>query len=138
MENQQVRVGVGVWIVHDNKVLMNYRVKPHGGGTWAPPGGHLEMNESWEDCAKREALEEAGLVIKDVTCFAVTNDIFPDTGKHYVTLHMQARSETADFVNKEPEKYQDFKWVSWDNLPTPLFPSNINLIAQNKKPTYLS
>jgi len=135
---QHVRVGVGFWIVHKGKVLMNYRVKPHGGGTWAPPGGHLEMNESWEECAKREALEEAGMVITDVECFAVTNDIFEATGKHYVTLHMQARSSTDKFTNMEPEKYQQFGWFVWDELPTPLFPSNVNLLRQNKKPTYLN
>lgn len=137
MSENTVRVGIGVWIVHDNKVLMSYRVKPHGGGTWAPPGGHLEMNETWEECAIREAREEAGLDISDVELFAVTNDIFPETGKHYITLHMQARSATPHFTNMEPEKYQQFNWFEWDKLPQPLFSSNINLLNANKKPTYL-
>ncbi|MBI1308908.1 MAG: NUDIX domain-containing protein [Proteobacteria bacterium] len=138
MTEQFPRVGVAAWIIHDGKVLMNYRTKPHGGGTWAPPGGHLEMNESWEDCARREAMEEAGLHIEDVEFFALTNDIFPESGKHYITIHMQSRSKTANFINREPEKYKDYQWFKWDELPSPLFPSNVNLLKQNKKPPYLS
>ncbi len=133
-----VRVGVGVWIIHDGKVLMNYRIKPHGGGTWAPPGGHLEMNESWEDCAKREAMEEAGLQITNIELFAVTNDIFPESGKHYVTLHMQAHSSTSEFTNMEPDKYQQYGWYKWEELPQPSLPSVANLLQQNKKPPYLN
>jgi 8-oxo-dGTP diphosphatase len=133
MNQPTVRVGLAVWIVHDNKVLMDFRIKPHGGGTWAPPGGHLELNESWEDCARREAKEEAGLDIKDVSFFTATNDIFPETGKHYVTLHMQARSYSPEFINSEPEKYKDFGWYTWENLPQPTFPG----ISTLPKPTYL-
>jgi len=95
------------------------------------------MNESWEDCAKREAMEEAGLQITNVELFAVTNDIFPETGKHYVTLHMQARSNTSEFTNMEPDKYQQYDWYKWEELPQPLLPAIINLLKMNKKPTYL-
>lgn len=133
MTEQHPRVGLATWIVHDNKVLMSYRIKPHGGGTWAPPGGHLEMNETWEQCARREAMEETGLAIHDITHFATTNDIFPETGKHYITLHMQARSATPNFTNTEPEKYKDFGWYTWESLPQPTFPG----ISTLPKPTYL-
>jgi len=61
MENP--KVGVGVIIVKDNKVLMQKRINAHGNGSWSFPGGHLEFNEELEDCAKRETLEEAGINI---------------------------------------------------------------------------
>lgn len=32
--------------------------------TWNLPGGHLEMDESLEDCAVRECFEESGVSIK--------------------------------------------------------------------------
>lgn len=49
----------------DNKILVCKR----GPGArfakdkWNLPGGHLEMNESLEDCAVRECLEETGVII---------------------------------------------------------------------------
>lgn len=35
----------------------------HGGGEWALPGGHLEMGETFEQCAAREVEEETGIVV---------------------------------------------------------------------------
>jgi 8-oxo-dGTP diphosphatase len=46
------RVGVGVIIIKNNKVLLLKRKASHGIGTWAFVGGHLEFNETLEECAK--------------------------------------------------------------------------------------
>ncbi len=56
----KIRVGVGIMIFKDGKVLMGRRKGSHGAGEYAFPGGHLDFGESFEDCAKRETLEEAG------------------------------------------------------------------------------
>jgi 8-oxo-dGTP diphosphatase len=50
-----------------NRLLLIRRRKPPNLGTWSPPGGKLEMHlgESPYECAKREALEEVGLKLKD-------------------------------------------------------------------------
>ena len=58
MESKCPKVGVGVAVVKDGKVLLGKRKNAHGEGTWSFPGGHLEYKESWEDCAIRETLEE--------------------------------------------------------------------------------
>ena len=57
-------------------------------GTWGLPGGHLEANESFEDCANREILEETGLQIRNLRFLTATNDIMESEGKHYVTIFM--------------------------------------------------
>ena len=50
-----------------NRLLLIPRKKPPNINTWSPPGGKLEMQmgESPFECAKREALEEVGLKLKD-------------------------------------------------------------------------
>lgn len=55
-------------------------------GKWAFPGGHLEYGESFIDCAERETLEETALKVKGLKIVHVTNDIFEEAGKHYITL----------------------------------------------------
>ena len=39
------RVGIGVIIRKDNKILLGKRKNAHGEGSWCFPGGHLEFNE---------------------------------------------------------------------------------------------
>ncbi|OGK15480.1 DNA mismatch repair protein MutT, partial [Candidatus Roizmanbacteria bacterium RIFCSPHIGHO2_01_FULL_39_12b] len=89
MENRP-KVGVGVLVVKDGKTLFGKRKNAHGDGLWCFPGGHLELNESWEECAVRETMEETGLKIKNVRFATATNDIFPVEGKHYITIFMIA------------------------------------------------
>ena len=40
------RVGVGVIVQRDGRILLGKRLGAHGEGTWALPGGHLEFGES--------------------------------------------------------------------------------------------
>ncbi len=49
-----------VYIFHENKVLLHRHGKL---GKWLPPGGHLELNETPPEAARREAKEETGLDI---------------------------------------------------------------------------
>lgn len=63
-------------------------------GTYALPGGHLEFQESFEECSARELQEETGLQIhtRDFHFLTCTNNILvKDGGKHYVTVFMVAR-----------------------------------------------
>lgn len=64
-----------------------------GTGTWALPGGKLSVGETWFECAERETLEETSLKIKAKSFVAVTNDIFVDEGKHFVTLYILCERE---------------------------------------------
>src|SRR5215469_4737907 len=50
-DDSHPKVGVGVMILKDGKVLIGKRKGAHGAGEWAWPGGHLEYMESFEDCA---------------------------------------------------------------------------------------
>jgi len=64
--DKKPKVGVGIIVIKDNKVLLGKRKNSHGEGSWCFPGGHLEFNESLENCAKREVLEETGIEIKNI------------------------------------------------------------------------
>jgi 8-oxo-dGTP diphosphatase len=86
MKEIRPKVGIGVYIV-DGKgnLLMTLRTSVHEPGTWCPPGGHLEMGESFLECSKKEVKEEVGLEIEEVELLAVVNNIFSQE-KHYVNI----------------------------------------------------
>lgn len=130
-DTQKPRVGVGVFILKNNKILLGLRKGSHGEGTWAPPGGHLEFGESLEYCAQREVLEETGLVIKNIRKLTFTNDIFEAEQKHYITCFLVADYAEGELVNLEPEKCEKWDWFEWDSLPRPLFPTVKSLLKEN-------
>jgi 8-oxo-dGTP diphosphatase len=134
MENNRPKVGTGVIIIKDNKVLLGKRKSALGHGTWCFPGGHLEFGESWEDCAVRETMEEAGITIKNIRFSAVTNDIYPTEAKHYITLFMLADFDSGEVKIMEPEKCEEWGWFEWGNLPRPLLIAIENLLKQNYNP----
>jgi 8-oxo-dGTP diphosphatase len=119
--SQEPKVGTAIIITRDNQVLLMKRKGPHGAGTWSPPGGHLDYGESPEQCAAREAKEEVGVEARDLRFRAVTNDVFEESGRHYITLWLEAGSfsgEPAIIAGKEVE---EIGWFAWDALPQPLF-----------------
>lgn len=124
------KVGIGVIIIKDNQILLGKRQNAHGAGYWAPPGGHLEFGESFEECAKREVLEETGLYIKNVIQGPITNDIFLGENKHYITIFMIAQYTQGEPQLLEPDKCEGWYWCDINNLPNPLFLSFDNLLKQ--------
>lgn len=128
--NNHPKVGVGVLIIKDSKILLGKRKNAHGNGTWSPAGGHLEFGETLEECAKRELFEETGLVAKSMKKLWFTNDIHISEDKHYVTVFMVVDKFIGEPKNLEPDKCEGWQWFDLDNLPNPLFLSVENLIKE--------
>ena len=134
MEEQRPKVGVGVIIKKDGKVLLGKRKGAHGEGSWSFPGGHLEFGETLETCARREVLEEAGIEIENIKSATFTNDIFPKEQKHYITAYVTADYSAGEVKVMEPDKCEEWKWVNWNALPKPLFIPITNLVNQGYSP----
>ena len=118
------RVGVGVLIVKEGKVLIGKRKGSHGAGQYALPGGKLEWRETWEQCARREILEETGIELTGDVTYAYTCEAVIDDDNHWITVFMRAdvpADTTA--VNTEPDKCEGWEWMEWgdDKVPTPRF-----------------
>jgi 8-oxo-dGTP diphosphatase len=127
-------IGVAVIVIKGDNVLLGKRKSSHGAGGWQFPGGHLEFNESIEDCARREVLEETGLRIKRVRRGPYTNDIFVNEEKHYVTLFVIADYDSGTLEVKEPDKCEKWAWFQWARFPKPLFLPTANLLKQHFDP----
>lgn len=119
-ENNRPKVGVGIFIIKDNKVLLTKRKGSHGAGEYAFPGGHLEYMESFEDCAKREAMEEAGIEIGNIR-FQLLANVKKYAPKHYVHITLYADWISGEPKNLEPDKSEGWGWYEIEDLPKPLF-----------------
>lgn len=129
------KVGVAVAVCRDGKVLLGLRQGGHASGRWGFVGGHLEGGESFEQCAKREALEEAGIALESVSYWTVENVIFNPEQKHFVTIFMIATlPQGQEPQNLEPSKCSKWQWFSWDELPNPLMPGIVQLIEHGFRP----
>lgn len=118
--NQKVEVGIGVMVFKDGKVMMGKRKGSHGAGDYAFTGGHLEYMESFEECAKRETLEEAGIIIKNIKFLSLGN-IDQFAPKHVVGIGVTAEWESGEPTVMEPDKRESWEWYDLDNIPEPLF-----------------
>ena len=118
-------VGVGCLVVHAGRLLM---VCTHD-GRWSPPGGHLDFGESPADCAARETREETGVRVTDMEFVALTNDLLPDTGKHYVTVWMRGEAADDALSIADTAEVAEAGWFPLDALPQPSFLYFENLLA---------
>jgi len=119
-KNQQIKVGIGVMVIKDNKVLLGKRKGAHGEGEYAWPGGHLEYMESIIECAKREVREETGMEIKNVHFLRLLN-LKQYAPKHYVDIGMIADWKSGEPRVLEPDRAEFWAWYDLDKLPEPLF-----------------
>lgn len=114
------RVGVGIMILKDGKVLLGKRKNSHGAGEYAFPGGHLEYMESYRQCALREIAEECGIEVENIR-FQYLANITQYAPRHYVHIGLIADWKSGEPKVLEPEKLEHWDWYSLDNLPQPLF-----------------
>lgn len=119
-DQERPRVGVGVLIIKDGKVLLGKRKGGYAADVFAGPGGHLEHMESFEACAKREATEEAGVEIGNVRFLCLSN-FQKYAPKCYVDIGLVADWVAGEPEVREPDKCAGWAWYSLDQLPSPLF-----------------
>ncbi len=131
---QKPRVGIGVLLRHNGKILLGKRKGSHGDGTWAPPGGHLEFKEELEECVRREVQEETNLAVKNIHFGTITNDVFVNEEKHYITIFMVCDYAAGELKIMESQKCEEWKWFRWDEIPRPLFLSFENLLKKKFTP----
>lgn len=107
----------------------------YGDGLYNLPAGHMDGGETIEQAAKREALEEIGIVVeeKDLRLVSMSH-------RYYQSKEGQS-SEVFDFFlttdkwrgeihNMEPHKCSELKWCTFEELPTTTMPYIKNVLWQ--------
>jgi len=122
--DQLVNCAVGVIVTHARMVLFGRRITAFGGCEWQLPGGWIEIGESPQQAARREVVEETGLLLGDLRFVGTTSNVF-SADKHSISLYFEAECVTDDsLIVAERTKCSDWEWKYWaevtDNLFLPL------------------
>ncbi len=113
-------VGVGVVFLRGGRVFLAKRRGAHGEDTWGSAGGHLEFGETLEECARREAMEELGVVVGDLRLLCLSNVIAYD--RHYVDVEFLGEIEDQEPVPKASDgSFGEYGWYPMSEPPEPLF-----------------
>ncbi len=119
----KVGVGIGVILLNENnEILLGLRKARHA-GLYGLPRGMLHFGETFEECARREVIEETGLILNHVEVISVTNNIktMQNENIHNVSIVLLSKEFSGGLQNTEPEKCHGWNWFNLKELPTPLF-----------------
>jgi 8-oxo-dGTP diphosphatase len=132
-------IGVNIFVVRNDKLLLGKRKNTYGAGTWGLPGGHLEFGERLEAAAARELKEETGIKTEKFIFVNLINDLHDLRGeqKHYLQVGFLAKDiGDAEPILNEPDKTEEWKWFGLADLPKDIFPSHIEQIEAFQKKKY--
>ena len=126
-EARSPRVGVGVLLTDElGRVLLTLRKLPPEADCWSIVGGKLDFLERLEECAIREAREEAGVEIAIERLLCVTDHCLPGEGQHWVSPAFLGRILRGEASNCEPHKTREVRWFPLSDLP-----QNLTMTARN-------
>jgi len=115
-----------MFVTPDEEILLIRR--GNGGdypGTWAVPGGHQNADESLEDCARRECLEETGLKYEGKL------EVLFDNGEFCTYMARDVNKGNVQ-LNHESTGYD---WCNIDHPPFPLHPGMVTAFKVAKAKT---
>ena len=128
--DNKINVRVRLVVIHDRKVLVQYREK---GKFYHYIGGHLEYSEAIEDACKREVEEECGKGVEfDFQKILYIRDfIQPENNEHSVELFILGNIDKTEKLEglKDPEHLDGSVWLTWldiNNLPDNLLPKTLS------------
>jgi ADP-ribose pyrophosphatase YjhB (NUDIX family) len=87
--------------------------------------------EPLQQCAIREAREEAGVEVVIDRLLCVTDHRLPNEGQHWVSPAFLGRILRGEARNCEPDKAREVRWFSLGQLPP-----NLTMTARNAIQAY--
>lgn len=121
-----------VYILDNDQVLLIFHKKMQ---KWLPPGGHLELNETPAEAARREAREETGLEIEFIKdeniwinrwnansferpymCLLEEIPPFGDKPQHQHIDFIYLATPTGGTVVQNPQETDGIRWFSLEDV----------------------
>jgi 8-oxo-dGTP diphosphatase len=99
------------------EVLLIQRGNEPWKGSWAIPGGFLEMEETCEQGALRELEEETGLKLSSLKQFYVFDSVHRDPRERIITVAHYGVIDKSKYTAKGSDDASDAKWFDIKQLP---------------------
>lgn len=103
------------------KVLLIERAQDPFKGRWAFPGGFLDMDETADEGAKRELLEETGVKDVFIEQLYTFTDVERDSRGRVISIAYFALVNTKDCSVKAGDDAKNAKWFSVNDVPALAF-----------------
>ena len=115
MERHSIRIGVYLFIIKENKILLCRRFNTGWeDGNYSLPSGHLNSDETIVEAMFREAKEEVGIILQkeDITLVHTMHRINGPVDFFFEATHWEGEPK-----NMEPDMCDDVKWFDINSLP---------------------
>ena len=90
-------------------------------GSWALPGGFMEINETVEECAARELFEETHVKDLYLEQFHTFSDVHRDPRERVLTVAFYALVRKSDYLVMAGDDARKATWFPVKNLPSLAF-----------------
>jgi ADP-ribose pyrophosphatase YjhB (NUDIX family) len=120
------KVGVGVAVVEDGRLLLVRRAVNPGHGKWSLPAGFVDQGEDPRATAAREALEETGLIVE---IGAVLDVFFNQPGQGGASIFILYRAERTGGELNAGDDADEVGFFAPDELPELAFDSTRAAVA---------
>lgn len=113
-EKPRHAVGVSVLLIEDGKILLGKRgqktTNVEARGMLSTPGGRLELEETFTDCALREFKEETGAELAgDLRIVGIRKHY--RFGEHYIMVYVLATDHKGEISNPEGDDKCEGGWM---------------------------
>jgi 8-oxo-dGTP pyrophosphatase MutT (NUDIX family) len=115
-------IGSNVLIFNKEKQLL---LQQRTNGAWGLPGGLMEINETLEETARREVLEETGLTIDKLELIGVFSGppyffTLPNQDQIYVVTAVYVTTEVKGEIVADGVESKQVKYFPLSDLPSPV------------------
>ncbi|MDX3658650.1 NUDIX hydrolase [Streptomyces sp. ID05-26A] len=104
----------GIVVNDEGKVLV---IRRRDNGRWEPPGGVLEMSETFEEGACREVLEETGISVR----VERLSGVYKNMKRGIVALVF--RCSPLDEPSRATDEAAEVRWMSLDEVRETMAPA---------------
>jgi ADP-ribose pyrophosphatase YjhB (NUDIX family) len=114
-KNNNEIISCGAIVVDDNKILLIRQFK--NSDLWGIPKGHLEKDETFVECAKREVKEETGI---DVSISEKVGELkfqISDKIKNVIIFSGKALNGNTTDLSHPSSEVAEAKWFDKNKLP---------------------
>ena len=116
-------LGVRIMLIQDGRVLLVHHTYIDG---WFMPGGGVKRNETLDQAARREAREEVGAELNNISLIGAYSNFVEMKSDHNILFF----SDDFKLVHGHDREISELRFFPLDALPEKLWPGHRRLLEE--------